>query len=270
MKTATQEVAPVVFQHRVPGEPLSRFVGLFWYWRGHPVLSSKERILPGGTSELVINLGSGTTTGARISGPQSKSVIIERTSDDELIGIHFRHGGLFPFINFPFGELHGLNLTLTDIWEQPEADRLVCRLHEAPAVEAKFGVLERWLTAVACRPLEHHRAVAFAIRRFQRNPNFQSSESAAKEVNLSQRRFIELFRDQVGLTPKLFCRVQRFQDVIAGVRGIKEVDWADVALSCGYFDQSHFNHDFREFSGLTPTEYLFLRTEHLSHVQFPG
>ena len=45
------------------------------------------------------------------------------------------------------------------------------------------------------------------------------------------------------------------------------MDWVDIALSRGYFDQSHFNHDFREFSGLSPTEYLNLRTEHRSHVQ---
>jgi transcriptional regulator GlxA family with amidase domain len=117
--------------------------------------------------------------------------------------------------------------------------------------------------------LKHHPAVAFALREFQSDPGLFSSERIAKEVNLSQRRFIELFRDEVGMTPKLFCRVQRFQKVINWIDQQTEVDWVDLALSHGYSDQSHFIHDFRAFSGLKPSEYLGLRTDSLSHVRYP-
>lgn len=131
----------------------------------------------------------------------------------------------------------------------------------------KFMVLEKWLIRIANRPLKHHPAVSYAIKKFQMDPGLLSSAAVAEKVNLSQRRFIQLFRDEVGLTPKLFCRVQRFREVIKTVKTYCDVDWVDIALSCGYFDQSHFNHDFREFRGISPTEYLELRTEHLSHVQ---
>jgi AraC-like DNA-binding protein len=59
----------------------------------------------------------------------------------------------------------------------------------------------------------------------------------------------------VGVTPKLFCRIRRFQDVLTRLRRDTAVDWADIACACGYFDQAHFVHDFRTFSGLTPTRY---------------
>ena len=266
MKSA-QATLPVFFRHYVPMKPLSEFVGLFWYWRGHDVSYSKERILPMGTAELVIDLGSGRTAGGGISGPQSESFIIERTAQDELLGIHFNLGGAFPFLEFPFGDLHGLHITLADLWGERRASRLLCLLHEARTVEMKFQVLEKWLMQVASRPLKHHPAVSFAMREFQSDPGLLSSAAVAETVNLSQRRFIQMFRDEVGLTPKLFCRVQRFQEVIRMIEKRDMVDWVDIALSCGYFDQSHFNHDFREFSGLSPTTYLELRTEHLSHVQ---
>src|SRR5262249_52459881 len=144
---------------------------------------------------------------------------------------------------------------------------LLCRLHETTTIKMKFQLLETWLMRIASRPLKHHPVVPFAIAEFRRDSNLLSSAAVADRSGFSQRRFIEIFRDEVGLTPKLFCRVQRFQQVITMVHRRRNVDWADVALSCGYFDQSHFNHDFREFSGLTPTEYLDLRTEHHSHVQ---
>ena len=68
------------------------------------------------------------------------------------------------------------------------------------------------------------------------------------------------------MTPKLFARVQRFQEVVKTVHPLREVDWADVAAACGYFDQAHFIHDFRAFSGFTPVEYFARKSEHQNHV----
>jgi AraC-like DNA-binding protein len=75
-------------------------------------------------------------------------------------------------------------------------------------------------------------------------------------TGLSLRRFGELFGSEVGLSPKAFCRIRRFNEVLRRVERSTDVDWADVAASCGYFDQAHFNHDFRAFAGLTPSAYL--------------
>ena len=70
----------------------------------------------------------------------------------------------------------------------------------------------------------------------------------------------------VGLTPKLFCRIQRFQHVLAELKARRTIEWADVAYSCGYFDQAHFVHDFQEFSGLNPTAYARAQPEHPNFV----
>src|SRR5205809_984981 len=100
--------SPIVWDYYAPTKPLSEFVDVFWYWRGHEVACSKERILPMANAELVIQLGTGRTQGAGISGPRSEAMVIERTSQDELLGIHFKSGGLFPFLTAPVAELHGL------------------------------------------------------------------------------------------------------------------------------------------------------------------
>jgi AraC-like DNA-binding protein len=90
--------------------------------------------------------------------------------------------------------------------------------------------------------------------------------SVTEDIGLSPKRFIQVFQDEVGLKPKLFCRVRRFQQVLHAISLGQEIDWADVAIDCGYFDQAHFIHDFRAFSGLNPSEYVARRTEHLNHV----
>jgi AraC-like DNA-binding protein len=78
---------------------------------------------------------------------------------------------------------------------------------------------------------------------------------------VSHKQFIEQFRREVGLTPKLFCRIRRFQEVLGLIHSQKTVNWADVACSCGYFDQAHFVNDFLAFAGLNPSAYLDRRLE---------
>jgi AraC-like DNA-binding protein len=72
------------------------------------------------------------------------------------------------------------------------------------------------------------------------------------------------------VTPKLFCRVQRFQQVLRRISGraagSREIDWVQIALGCGYFDQAHFNHDFRAFSGINPSTYVANETQFQNHV----
>jgi len=80
---------------------------------------------------------------------------------------------------------------------------------------------------------------------------------------MSPRRFLDVFQWHVGLSPKAFCQIRRFAAVLRCIERAAVVEWADVALSCGYFDQAHFNHDFRAFSGVNPSTYL---RQHISRT----
>lgn len=108
--------------------------------------------------------------------------------------------------------------------------------------------------------------MAYALGEFRRLPHARTIAEVTRRVGLSPRRFIQVFKEEVGLTPKLFCRVRRFQKAIRRVYRGETVDWADVALACGYFDQAHFIKDFRAFSGLTPAAYLARPGRHPNHV----
>lgn len=79
-----------------------------------------------------------------------------------------------------------------------------------------------------------------------------------------------MFTEEVGLTPKLFCHIRWFQEVLRLIQRRRQVEWANIALACGDYDQSHFIRDFWAFSGLNPTAYLRVRGEHLNHVPLAG
>ena len=87
-------------------------------------------------------------------------------------------------------------------------------------------------------------------------------------VGLSAKRFIERFKIEVGLTPKRYCRVRRFQQALMLSNRGRNVDWTRVSMDCGYFDQAHFIHDFRSFAGITPTVYQSARASFQNRVKF--
>jgi transcriptional regulator GlxA family with amidase domain len=137
-----------------------------------------------------------------------------------------------------------------------------------PGIERKFRLLEQWLMQLATDRLHKHPAVTFAMRAFCSGP-FGSTAQIADKTGYRQRHFIELFRNEVGLKPKQIHRLYRFRRVIDAVQGRTDVDWTDIGLSAGYFDQAHLIHDFREFSDLTPEQYLKFRTPFVNHVRVP-
>jgi len=263
------ESVPPVRHYRAPRGILRDFVELLWLFDGYVQPHARERMLPMATTELVIDLRGGTpaSDAATVAGPHSEHWLLDTASAVSVIGVHFRAGGAFPFFDFPASELHNMHLSLEALWGR-KARSLVDEVLAAPTPDAKFDVLERALLATA-RTLSRHRAVTLALRELSDVSTGCGIAQLTGSIGMSQRRFLERFRSEVGMAPKLFARVQRFQAVVATVHSASEVSWADVASACGYFDQAHFIHDFRAFSGFTPNAYFALKSEHRNHVPLP-
>ena len=269
----------MLYQAHKPSAPLSDFVDLFWFYEGYDVPHKRERLLPDGTVELVINLKDDrirvydsdsaedfhTVAGCVISGPRSEFFVIDTDSEAMTVGVHFKPGGAFPFFKVPPAELSNQSVGLDCLWGAASA-RLRQRLLEAPTPEEKFRSLEECLLEELRKPLKRHPAVAFALNQFSLRGQAPSVSRVVEQVGFSQRRFIELFDHEVGLTPKLFYRVGRFQRIIRTAHARGDIDWAQLVLDCGYYDQAHFIHDFQSFAGITPSEYLKRRTPHVNHV----
>jgi AraC-like DNA-binding protein len=269
------------FRRKVPEWPLAEFVACLWYSKGEPPAHDFERILPDGSVEIVLNLRedrmrvynrhsnslAATTRGAIVSGPRSDYFVIDTAQQLCTIGIHFRAGGAFPFLGVPATEVQNQQIALHDLWGRAAIDMREDVL-EAASVDQKFAVLEGWLLRQAAH-LHRHPAVAYALREFCPGRG-RSVTEVIGQIGVSPKRFIQLFQKEVGLTPKLFCRVRRFQKVLHAIGMGQPIEWAGVAIDCGYFDQAHFNHDFRSFAGLNPSSYVAQRTEHLNHVPLTG
>ena len=88
----------------------------------------------------------------------------------------------------------------------------------------------------------------------------------AATIGITQKHLITLFDKFVGLKPKLFERICKFQSVLKTIEVGRTVQWTDVALACGYYDQAHFIKEFQAFSGLNPARYLVDKCEYPNYV----
>jgi AraC-like DNA-binding protein len=262
----------------IPSPPLSEFIHAFWLIEGCVLPHGFERVMPSGDMGLVINLYEDRTRvydpkslkclrswgGSLVCGARTTAEIVDASELRDTMGVHFKPGGSFPFFDLPAGELRDVNVGLEELWGE-DGRFLRERLLEARTAASKFAILEEALLRHVARPLQKHRAVRFALQEFRKAPHRRVS-GVVEEIGLSERRFIQVFADEVGLTPKVYCRLQRFQKALAKSFERRTIDWTEIALECGYFDQAHFIHDFTGFSGLTPTAYLAQRTEPGNHV----
>jgi AraC-like DNA-binding protein len=254
---------------RVTAGPLAGFVDFLWLSEDYAPMHAAERVLPTGLMGLVLDVsGNGASPGS-VSGARTSSFVLDTSQPLSLMGAAFKAGGGYAFFGLPAGELQDLTVPLDTFWGSG-AQALRAQLLETRSTERRFSILERHLVARLTGAPPRSALVRFALQEFQSPQRCVSVGEVVDRAGVSARRFITQFRQQVGLPPKAFCRIQRFRQVLRRISSATEVDWTETALSCGYYDQAHFNHEFREFAGVSPSAYLACRTGSPNHLRIPG
>ena len=252
-----------------PRAPLAGAVQMLWALDGEDAYT-RERLLPRDTIELLINLGEPhrllPRPGAEgrgfseswISGLQDSWLDIESPPNAKLIGVRFLPGGCHRVFGLAADTLFGRVVDLDDV-VGPIAREWRARLLEAPDMETRLSRLEAWMTErLVSVDRALHGAVALALHELGRSHGCTPIRAVAQEAGVSHKHLIDRFRTEVGLTPKTFARVLRFQALLRHVHAGGQ-SWARCAHGLGFFDQAHLNLEFRAFAGHTPTEFLRAR-----------
>lgn len=238
-----------------PSLALAPFVELFWHDGRYRNLRHRERILPTGAFTIVFDLENGSSI---VTGVRSRCIEFDTNPVGTVVGILFGPGGARAFFRWSAEDLYNETVPLELLWGSG-AIEMCRRLREATSPQTRFQVLGDALSRRMTSRTLLHPAVECGLHEFQRVPHMRRVLEVVGDSGLSRRRFSQLFREQVGITPKLYSRLHRFYWVLRRLSSGSDIDWADVALAGGYSDQSHLVHEFREFSGFSPTG--FLKTE---------
>ncbi|HJL15347.1 MAG TPA: AraC family transcriptional regulator [Sandaracinaceae bacterium LLY-WYZ-13_1] len=260
------------FVTRRPRGALAPFVASIWLFEGPDLPHARERVLPNGSLQLLVNLhedelrrweGDGFTRagrnrGAAIAGPYRGPVVIDTDEQRRITGVAFRPGGARPFFDPPVHELAAHQPDLDALWPR---HTLRAQLLEAPSDEALLDVWERFLRERLghARP---DRALDHAVALLDRGATVRE---VSRALEWSDRRLRRRFARAVGLTPKRFARIRRLQRVLRSLAA-EPASWAQLAADCGFCDQAHLIHDFRELAGTTPTRYRARDDEDPNHV----
>lgn len=206
--------------------------------------------------------------GGVLNGAFSEFCIIDPTTLVTTMSICFKPGGARLFLPMPASEVTNQVVDLFTLWGTAAFD-LREQLQAVRSRVEMVRILERFFLAYVAWERTPHPAIPFALSSFQVEKGRHSVSDMTAQLGVSPKRFIHLFEEAVGLTPKVFCRLLRFQEGLSLIEAGQWSSWADLALSCGYFDQAHFIHDFQAFSGLTPQAYMAQRSPYRNHVPLP-
>jgi len=260
----------MTYRRHLPGPPLSEFIEVLWLYENPQPSHASERVLPTGTVELVINLrvDAGRSFDGVVAGPHSRFFVLDSTQPVSVIGVHFKPGGAFPFFTLPMDELRNQHVPLEILWGKGAA-RLRELLLSTGALGARLLLLEHALVRQLQRAGQRHPAVSRALQEFGHNS--RRVADVVDEIGMTQRRFIQLFSSQVGLTPKAFRRIRRFQSrsraatMTSHTTGHRAARWNKGSAVGRYMV-----HDFHDFAGLSPANYLARRGPFINHVPEPA
>ena len=249
------------FRLLLPRPALRPFVRSYWTFSASlPAAGRREETMhPMGGFGLVFNLGDaleldatppdepvfldGATTVSRRMGFQGRV---------EVIGVAFRAGGAYPFLG-PLGELR--NEVSPDTVQEPGLSSLHGRLMEANSPAARVALLDGWLLERLSLGREHSPLVPASLAAIRAVAGSMSIAELSRQLAVGQRQLERLFQAQVGMTPKQFARLLRVDRARTAIKGPHAGSLAGLGADLGYFDQSHFIHDFRAVTGMTPDAY---------------
>ena len=204
--------------------------------------------------------------GAVVSGVRSRFCVIDTAEQECVLGAVFRPGGTIPFFRMPASELRA-DVPLCVLWGKSSSELFREQLLDAPDPRRKLDILESAL-AERCSADGLVPIASFALHQFAVHSHDVKIAGVIDQAGLSPKRFIEKFKGAVGISPKRYCRILRFQQALSHAESGHRLNWTHIAADCGYFDQAHFIHGFRSFAGVTPTAYQAAQTEFRNHVKF--
>lgn len=261
----------------VPHGPLARHVHSMWYRPSVGVDETAMLLLPSGRSELVISLDlspqrswqstTGTHPGRRMQGPAMLQLLragpfaTASSGRAAAIGVSFKPCGLRAFTPVALSDHDDKHVSLADLWGAG-VQSWVERMALAPTPADKFRLLEGLLWQQLRPALPQMDRIEQAVDWLSDPFTARSVASVAEGVGMSERMLVQSFRENIGLTPKVFARVMRFRAAAHGVRQRGQSRWTDVAALCNYFDQAHLVREFHALAGMSPSAYLQLRGGH--------
>jgi AraC-like DNA-binding protein len=187
------------------------------------------------------------------SGLRKQPRIINYAQNSATLLVNFKEGGASVFFNIPLHHFFGQNIALEHFLPPTELAAISERLQEATTDSMRILLVEEFLKA----RMNHSKVdplIANAVQKIKEVKGDIKISHLLKELYISKDPFEKKFRQAVGTTPKQFANIIRLRNSITNYTENKSL--SEIALETGYYDQSHFIHEFKLFTGQTPLHFF--------------
>ena len=255
------------YSELAPSPHLAEFIKCFWSIEDEgSAAASPEPVVPDGCLELIFNLADRfqrihaadiieTQPITIVAGQMRRSVLIMPTGRISLFGIRFQHAGAFPFFQFTLSELTDRIESIDTVWgaDGCEIEERICT---AVTFMERVAIVESIFTTRLISNKQFDTSIIEAARLIVGKDGILPIRQVAELIGISERRLEREFKQKIGVSPKLFSRIIRFQKLLKSLEGGGAAGLLDKALAFGYYDQAHMVHEFKEFAGKSPTTFI--------------
>ena len=247
-----QKMSSVYLEYS-PSPRLNPFVASYWSLQVSEIKEPENyRVLPDGCIDLLfdnISRPSGV-----IVGSMTKSVSVTLQPNAKYFGVRFRPGGASSFLNISLKEIADTQLKLEDVWRNAYSE--FSDVMDNKQVKRQIETVENLLEKQLSNNVIGNRKVQAAITLLNAHDGNYSVNMLSKTLEISRQHLNRIFTEAVGLNLKMFSRIVRLQAALKCARRAPVNDWALFALENGYYDQAHFISDFKDLTGVTPTNFF--------------
>ena len=194
-------------------------------------------------------------------GMMSSAIVVASDRPTRTVAVRFKPGAAGAFLATPLHALTDQRADIDLLWGRGDADRLDDALWTRELTDhERIALIEtqllRRLHAIDSAAAGGEALIRRALGVLDTSGGGVRIDDLAGRLGVSRQHLAAQFRTRVGLSPKLYARICRFRRATAALKAVPAPDWAQLALECGYFDQSHLIHDFQEFAGSAPERFL--------------
>lgn len=263
------------YQETPPSPRLAGYVKCFWALEFNGVEAGEpEPVVPDGCIEIVFNLADRfrrfhengnfeIQPSSLIAGQMRQSILIGPSGEVRLFGVRFQPDGAYAFFRFDMSDLADRIEPLDTVWTS------VGEIEERLMIARDFAACVAIIEAELIRRLREYSPLDIFLQRAVEYISLGNGgrpvAALAKDIGISERGLERRFKQSVGLSPKMFSRILRFQSVLRSLESAATPGILDAAADFGYYDQSHLINDFRQFAGVSPAVF-FERSRQLTDI----
>ncbi len=255
-----------------PSPPLQPYVERYMLLKESYPLGWQQTLIPSNIQNIgfilkghilsnIFDNGRSFISRSYVLGQISKPTNVTYYGNLEVLYIMFKPSGMYHFFGIPMHEFTDAAADF-ELIAGKEGKELVEKIFEPIQYLQRIAFIESFLLRLLDRRSHFiFPVIAYASRQIEVKNGNISVKKLANQVNMCDRSFERHFIEKVGLPPKIFSGIIRIKSTLQLIETMPKLKWTDIAYTMEYTDQAHFIHDFRKFTGQTPSAYYSGRSD---------